>query len=528
MGMDKEDLPLAIERHATSKIQVLDDLSQLVTLGFRGEALASIASVATVSIASRPAQAQVGHILRVDRQRPQPLVAKPMPVGTTIMVTDIFTALPARRKFLKKPQVELKQIQDSILQTALAQPEIGFDLFHGERLLLHAPAHQTIEDRVTSLFGWEFASQLLPLYQQNQFVTLKGYLGKPQLAHRYNAKQFFSINQRPISPATLHKVIKQLYGSLLEPRSEPAFIIALTLPPTVIDPNVHPRKETVGLIEEKVVFEVLKDAMQKALTTVDVGYTYQAQSLADTSQMPHHSQSDHSPELGHLPGPTRDTHMLGSLAHHLKKMVASWSVKDLEPDTILQLDKTYLIYVTPTTAVIVDQHAAHERILFEQFKATFLDSRTVEQQPLPEPILIDLPIEMTRQITSSDITTHPGLHQLSSIGFAFEPFGPHSISMTHVPAWFSGQDTPTIVRTVLETHDAVTTDLVDIVEPLERTLAYLACRSAVKAGDTLTTNERYKLIEQLTTTPSNATCPHGRPTHINFPLAELHHLFKRN
>ena len=499
IGMSAEDLSLAPLAHTTSKIASLADLEKLTSFGFRGEALASISKVSIVTIASKQADQDVGHMLQVRYGRVSEVTPRGMQEGTTIVVEQLFGQIPVRKKFLNNLSKERRMIQDIVLGLALANPKVGFTLKDGKKLLLEVPAEQNLSTRIQYLFDGSISEQLLPISFEHSLFKVDGFIGKPQLARQHAKHQHLFINKRSISFPIITTVIKKAYGSLLKPGFSPWFVIQLTLPNTVFDANVHPRKETVAFLDESQVIQLINRSVVETLSTADLSFEYQP------VPVPALQLQDRSTPLPELHAT-------------LKQQVLPWSVKALNKNKVLQIDNTYLLFPEADGYTIIDQHAAHERILFEQFAAAYSgeDShKTISLEPAF--ILNFTPEEDSRWQEHAQV--------LRGIGFKWEEFGPNSYSITKVPSLLGHHDLDEVIPQVLD--DISANIPLTISNQSHRTLAYLACRSAIMAGDPLGTDEAIRLIEKLQATPRNATCPHGRPTRIYFSKEKLEKLFGR-
>lgn len=500
-GMEHDDVALSTKAHTTSKISTEKDLSNIRTLGFRGEALASIAAVSRLAITSKTESEAIGTKVIIGNGtigKPQKAGA---PTGTTVVVETLFSQTPARKKFLKTPATEFRHIMRVVTHAALACTDVRFTLSHNGKTVLELPEGQSMEERVHTLLGDSTFSQLILLSRTSPHLGIAGFLGRPQIAAREKDKQYLFINGRSVSSSLISNVIKNAYGSLLEPKEHPLFVLYLTLPAHSIDVNIHPRKETVHFVNERTISEIITRSVEQALGKNDLTYSIDN----DTSLI------------------LRDKGMAGYTASVLKDMVDPWQVGHgntfREPE-ILQVQKCFLITETKKGLLIVDQHAAHERILYEQFKKAFKEAQTnQETHTLPEALVFDLP-----PVEGMSLTTH--VSTFKQLGFEIEPFGDTAFKVRSVPLLFKDRDSATLISEVLEdlVHGETQTKLDT---ETERTISYLACRGAIKAGDYLTHDERKNLLEKLAQTTTQYTCPHGRPTHIEISRSELDRMFKR-
>lgn len=502
-GILADELELAVQRHTTSKIATIADLAEISSLGFRGEALASIANVSRLTIASRPHQSDAGQQLQINHGQIESNQPLGLPIGTTVIVTDLFGQLPARRKFLKSAAAELKIIQEYVINQALAQPQITFRLIHNQQSLFHLPASD-LKTRIQTLFGQTEFPSLVPVNQPQ----ITGYVGTPQLARRTAPKQYLFINQRPVSPTLIHHWVKESYGALIEPRSEPPFVLFLELPPEKIDVNVHPRKEVIQFLAPTEIKEIVISAIKKSLQQTDLTYQYQPLNSAKTAWEVHDVVD------------ALDRTASSATQSVLKQLVEPWKVTTEKP-VILQLDFTYLITLTKAGLLIIDQHAAHERILYNQFLAALEsdENRAKSAVNLPAPVTITLSQSDSQTLTENLVT-------LQNLGLEIDEFGQQTFRVTKVPAIMADRSIPQLLNEII--GDLTAEKMVKEVDTVaQRTVAYLACRTAVQAGDVLTESQRQLLFEKLAVTEHSFTCPHGRPTTITFSIRDLEKLFKR-
>jgi len=503
-GMDQTDLELCFKAHTTSKLSTVTDLQSLSSLGFRGEALASIAAVSQLTIKSRPATEVIGTGLKIQYSHVQAMAPVGMASGTQVIVEDLFLNMPARRQFLKTSAAEIRAIIRLITHLALAYPATGFSVTHNGTPLLDFSNQHTFSDRVRVILGEDMATSLVPVQHSQENMNISGFISKPQQARTSSSYQYLVVNNRIVRQPGVSQIIKEAYGTLLPPRLQPVFVINIQLPSRHVDPNIHPRKEQVDIQGEATLKTVLRQLVKNVLHQQDLTYQYHS-TLAHEAQLFNDAGADPA-----LSGVLRDA-------------TDPWDVRrtqiDLHSD-IAQVHKLYLIVQTNKGMLIIDQHAAHERILYEQFKATF-EQMSHNDTPylLPEPHLLTLPV--------ADL---PVLEEhrtiFTALGFDIEPFGNTTYKITAVPALFKSHDIGALVTGVLDDlrHKVGT---INLEKAAHKTLAYLACRTAIKAGDTLSPLERHELIKKLNQTPGQYTCPHGRPVQVEVDLNTLHHMFKR-
>lgn len=512
-GMSPEDLALAPLPHTTSKITALDDLATLTTFGFRGEALASMSKVANVTLASRQATEDTGHVLQVYHGDIGEVRPHGMTKGTQVVVEQLFEHVPVRKKFLTNLQKERRAIVEIVTQQALSSPQVGFVLKDGNKVLLDLPAQQDLAARINFLFDQTTIEQLIPVRFHHSFVTINGYIGTPQLARKIGRHQYFFLNQRAVSFPVLSTVLRKAYGSLLQTGFVPWFLLHLELPPTMFDPNIHPRKEAVAFLDEAQVIALMNKAVVEALSSQNLSFQYQFPPVSPSATFQLRDKHSPLPELHQL----------------LRQEVQPWSVTAPNTNQVLQIDNTYLLFPEDEGFTIIDQHAAHERILYEQFKAAFENKqRSTEdlnsQDTEPTTIALD-PVHIINLNPTEDALWQEHALTLQTIGFAWQIFGPQSYQITHVPRLLADHSLNQVITQLLD--DLAANLPLTITNQTHKTLAYLACRSAVMAGDPLSTEQAQRLITQLAATTNNATCPHGRPTRIHFAKDKLEVLFGR-
>ncbi|MEN9649422.1 MAG: hypothetical protein RL094_389 [Candidatus Parcubacteria bacterium] len=501
-GMSKEDLAVCFLPHTTSKITSADDLFALDSFGFRGEALWSVASVSTMHIRSRQAGAPSGHEVIIKEGTVVEQQPAGIPEGTDIFISHLFSSVPARKKFLKDPATEARSVADVVLQFALSFPGCGFKLSHNDKVLLHISPEQTQDERLRAVLGEYVSQHSLPISHESRYGTISGYIGRPQLSGRSRAHQYVFVNNRSVSSAPISKYVNAAYSNLIEPRSYPVFVLFLNLPKDHIDVNIHPRKEEVAFIYEQEVAQALQEAIIATLEAHNLTYR------------------DVQDEYNDING------MNATTASMLRSSLTPWNVKDIGDQEILQINNLYLIAPTDKGVLLIDQHAAHERILYEQFHQAFIDKKseaTVFQ--LPEHVLFDLP-------RGDALLLEQELEKFQSIGFDIEHFGEFTFKLSAVPEVFKDRNyAQTILEVLQQMKDVgIQAGRGSVDKETDRTLSFLACRTAIKGGEALTNDEKIRLVKKLLEV-SDAhkayTCPHGRPTHIEVSLSELDRMFKR-
>ncbi len=504
-GMEKEDIQECFKPHTTSKLSSEEDLLAISSLGFRGEALASIAAISTLTIKSKSLNAVAGTMIRIHNGKVLEVLPVGMPSGTSIRIDNLFSSVPGRKKFLKSIRTEFRHIVDVVMHYTLAYPTIRFFLTHDKRIILDAPPNQSIGERISLILGKQIFNQLIPFSYSEENITLSGFISHPQLTTQSTQKQYLFVNKRSVVDRHISSIIKEVYGNRLAATTYPIYIIFLSIPFEMVDVNVHPRKEYVLFVNSGVVSEHIVTAMNRALNTVHAIFSAQYKNS----------------ELV-LGDSFRSGNTTSFAGRTLKEVTSPWQLKRelLDSTLIMQLHNVYLVVSTKYGMLLVDQHAAHERILYEQYQRAFI------KQKQSKKIFTYLePIQFEVSLSDAELVQeHRAL--FTTLGFNLEHFHDTTFLLRSVPYLFQDRDCTQLLLDVIDTiRQEKSTD--DIDKQTKRMIAYLACRSAVKAGDKLTRDESKNLIEQLEKTENNATCPHGRPTRIEMRLEELHKIFKR-
>lgn len=488
-GMSRDDLEACYLPHATSKIATVDDLLNIHSFGFRGEALASIAAVSTITIASKQTSAVGGWQVTVDKGVVQEVEPVGMPDGTKVTVERLFATVPARKKFMKSKNTELRHCLDVVTALALIYRDVSFVVNHNGVELMRTTSYDSQLDALSSLVSEVFAHGALPIDFSQDVVHVSGFLGKPDASRSTERHQYVSINQRPVLNPELKKAVKKGYGTLLEPRSYPQFVLHIDYPIESLDVNVDPRKEVVRFDTE--IHDVLAHAVKEALQEHDVSYSTSS-ALRDMDDV---------------------------LGERMKTKTKPWSVKQLNESEIAQLHNVYLVVESEDGLLLVDQHAAHERILFEQLYASYNEEREESKKSI-------LDTSVIIKLSAADAHIMDEYHDtFTNLGFDMEAFGKNEYKVDAIPTVFEGRDVQAVVHDMLD--EVTSPEEVEYDNMTHRTITYIACRSAIMAGDALTQNERRQLVKKLFECEKPYTCPHGRPTFIKMTQKELDRMFKR-
>ncbi|NLC58178.1 MAG: DNA mismatch repair endonuclease MutL [Armatimonadetes bacterium] len=486
-GLTRDEVVLALQRHATSKLRTARDLSRVRTLGFRGEALASIAAVSAVEVVTRPPDATSGVRLLARGGIITDLQEVGAPAGTRVTVHDLFFNVPVRRRYLRSPATELSYIADCVSQYALAHPEIAFRLTHAGETVVHHGGSGTLADAVVAIFGAEAARQMLPVTLDGEQCALSGVVSPPAFTRGTRAWQWFFVNGRPIRSRVLAHAVEQAYHTLVPSGRYPVAVLLLTLNPQLFDANVHPAKSEVRFLAGGDLHRFVHRAVRETLEAADL-----------------------TPRVGSPVPPLQAAPALS--------FPATTPPAATPPEVRAQLHDTYILAETQDGLFIIDQHTAHERALFEQLMAGSADDLT-RPQALTVPFVLSLAAH-----EAAAVREH--LETLSAVGFALEPFGREAFLVRSVPAALAQFDGEAVLREVVE-------ELLEERSPQsvearrEKVIARIACRSAVKAGDRLTLPEMQAIVRGLYDLRSRFTCQHGRPTAILLSRDELERRFHR-
>ncbi|MBI2854405.1 MAG: DNA mismatch repair endonuclease MutL [Chloroflexi bacterium] len=517
-GIEESEVELAFRRHATSKLQSLDDLEHLRSLGFRGEALPSIAAVADVEMVTATSDARAGTTLRLKNGVPSERRPEAHPQGTTISVHRLFHATPVRLKFLKSTRAESSRIAYLVSQFALSYPEIRFTLSIDGRVTLRTTGDADLRQAVAQVYGGEVAGRMLVLSQGpnsggkvSTFPEIKvsGLTSPPDLNRA--SRSFISIflNRRCVYDRMVSRAIDEAYRGLLMTDRCPIVVLNISLPPEMVDVNVHPTKHEVRFRQEGMVFAAVNAAISRALDDA-----------APAKISPHKTQrgagsEEQQPLEGAVTSeiPFPEAPALSPAAQSRTPSVTAPDGPDFMK-VLGQVDKTYIAAGAQDGLYLVDQHAAHERILFERFKQQ-LAEKHVEKQGLLEPLIVEVTPEQEVALAERRDT-------MADLGFTIEPFGERTYLLRTVPAPLQDDNAAQALHELLTLAD-------DKEGPdwPNRAAASLACHAAIKAGQVLEDREAHELLRQLQQTTQPRTCPHGRPTMVHLSSGDLRRHFGR-
>jgi DNA mismatch repair protein MutL len=542
-GMSAADLALAVERHATSKLGD-EDLFNIATLGFRGEALPSIGAIARLSIKSRPRDAAVAQEIVVDRGAKQAVRPAALNAGTCVEVRELFSATPARLKFLKSERAENMGISEVVKRLAMAHPTVGFTLTTGERAGLKLQAQPLGPDghlaRLGRIMGREFLDDALPVDIEREGVRVSGFAGLPTL-HRPDAgQQYLFVNGRPVKDKLLIGAVRSAYGDLLPKARYPLLALFVALSPREVDVNVHPSKAEVRFRDAGRVRSLVAGALRQALEAAghratSSGGAQTIQTMARVTWVPPDAEAsprnasrytqrsagtrgfaeDWQAPFEGLAGPSADARAASepAPADLLDRPLGAARA---------QLHGTYIVAQTRTSVVIVDQHAAHERLVYERLKAGLANGGVARQG-----LLIPQIVELDGDEAAALLEAAPDLGKL---GLAIEAFGPGAVMVREAPALLGDTDVEGLVRDLAreamsEPMNAIGGSLLE--ERLAAVCSTMACHGSVRAGRRLTPEEMNALLREMEATPHSGQCNHGRPTYVELQLADIERLFGR-
>ena len=520
-GIPSEQVPLAFHRYATSKLVSTDDLDRVATMGFRGEALPSIAAVSCVAIQTRPHDETAGYRLRLRWGEPVERGSEGCAPGTAVEVTELFGNQPARRKFLRSAQAETSRVQELVSRYALAFPEIRFRVVNDGRTSLNTPGDGQPREALLAVYGTQVAEGMLEVNSEDPETgyAVEGFAAAPSVSRANRTYMTFFINRRLIQSRMLSFAVEEAYSGLLQTRRYPIAAINVVMPYDEVDVNSHPAKREVRFHNENRVFSLVQRAVRAALVAESPVPTYsptaggQSQSSyfggqrGSGSSRPVGGASQgwrggvvRPPEPGEATG-AEALALLGRPAVPLK--------------VVGQLKLTYIVAEGPEGMYLVDQHAAHERVVFDR-----LCGRREEQSPASQPLLAPVSVELT---PSHATALQENLEAVTAYGFEVEPFGGRTYLLRAVPSVLTSEEPGKALVDILDmaTLEGLTRQKEDVMA------ASIACHAAIRAGQSLTEPEMTSLLEQLEDTPNPHTCPHGRPTMVHFTSYQVEREFGR-
>ena len=513
IGINKNEIDIAFKSHTTSKINSIKDLDSIYTLGFRGEALSSIASVSHISIStssdgtiSSNADLIDGKISKISsgaRKR-----------GTTISVNNLFHSFPARKKFLKKPEAELARITKVLKKFFLAYNNIEFNYF-SEKKLIYALKPTSMINRIIDIFGSQYKNKLLDVNSEKGHYIVEGYIANLDILKKRPGDQYLFINNRPIKSKMVHNSIISSYSSLIQRGEYPFYSINIKVSPSFYDINVHPMKKEILFKEEWKVNQIIKESIRQSISSIPA-------SLPNYNFKPYNKEIQTTEKISfedsNFSQMSIDSVMTSGISKNIDEKIEDIlkREKSIEIDDLWQIDNKYIITKLIDGVVIIDQHVAHERILYESaIKA--LETKKVESQAVLFPKTVEFAADEYEILIKL-------LPYISKIGFKLREFGDRTIIIEGVPIYIKNDDEVSIINEIISKYDTYGIDDLEIHDKLA---ANYSCKAAIKAGDHLEDNEMKYLVNKLFQTQNPYYCPHGRPIIVNLSTEDLDKRFER-
>ncbi len=540
-GIHPDDMELAVSRHATSKVRSRDDLERINSLGFRGEALPSMASVSRFAVHSAQAEADHGWILKVDGGH---MAGDKAPVahaqGTTVEVCDLFYNTPARRKFMRADKTEFSHINEIVKRMALSRFDTAFSLRHNQRAVHELTAVNdaySAERRIKQLLGDSFVDNALRFDESSGDLHLHGWAGSPTIARSQADMQYFYVNGRIVRDKVITHAIRQAYSDVLYSGRQPAYIIYLEMPPELVDVNVHPAKHEVRFRDSRTIHgfihHVLRDVL--AQSSVDTAGHHISISTAQSSVQPKGEKGQSHSDSSYSVPPQTQARLSFQVEERIQAMTSLYAAKPDDKTTeiiedstadlpllgyaIAQIHGIYILAENAQGIILVDMHAAHERITYEHMKTAINDHSILKQQPLLLPQTISVSEKEIRLVEESNDV-------IARLGFDVSVISEQSVVLRQVPSLLADTDVEQLLRDLLaDLSEHGRSDRVN--EEINEILGTMACHASVRANRKLTVDEMNALLRDMERTERSGQCNHGRPTWVQLSVAELDKLFMR-
>lgn len=534
-GMSETDARMCFERHATSKITTIDDLFHIRTMGFRGEALASIAAVAQVELKTKRAEDEAGTYLEVEnsvvkKQEPAALIN-----GTTISMKNLFFNVPARRNFLKSNAAEMRHIVDEFTRVALAFPEVFFSLSSNGQQIFHLEAG-SLKQRIIQLLGSNYNAKLVSVKEETDYMNIYGFVGKPETARKTRGDQYFFVNNRFIKSGYLNHAVMNAYQEMIPSDSYPAYVLFIDLDPAQVDVNVHPTKQEIKFEDEKIVYAFVQAAVKHSLAqfsvtpTLDFDLDASIQQLSSIQQPFTEKKQDAISGSSIFRGFTQkhQAHLIdkGDLKHwkDFYKPEDNLPTVGSQPETnhprteeaeISQILNTYIVIPSPQGFLLVQQQAAHERIIYEQLVKAGLGKAIATQRSM---------FPVTLELAPADAAVMEEIMEdLHQLGYTIEHFGKHTYVVQGTPADVEAGNEKQIIEVLLEQYKHFSNEVK--FSKREKLIRSLARQQAIKAGTRLTEREMRQLLTDLFACAQPNTAPDGNPTYLEFRQDQLERMF---
>lgn len=539
-GMSESDARMAFERHATSKIQKAEDIFQILTKGFRGEALASIAAVAQVELVTRPADSELASRLRIEGSEVREEDFCNAPPGTRIEVKNLFYNIPARRNFLKSDNVEMRHIIDEFERVALAHPSVHFECTHNRHNLFSLPA-TALRQRIVNIFGKKFNEKLVPVKENTPILQLEGFIGKPEFAKKTRGEQFFFTNNRFIKNAYLHKAVCLAFDGLLNDGSHPSYFLFLTIDPARIDVNIHPTKTEIKFEDERAIHSIIRTAVKHALGQYNIAPSLDfetdqqftpppAKGPIETPGVhvnPHFNPFDAEPSKSpagqsrHTPGPaprSRQSMEWESLLNDLPEIEESGgqqtelsTEEGSQAKTFMQIGKKYVLTKHGDGMILIHQQRAHERILYEQLRQNHQNKQSASQQLL---------FPQNLSFSASDFQlVEEMMPQLRAWGFDLDLFGKQEVVVQGIPLHLAEADLSVLFDELIEAEkDHAAKKAEDLADKMTEIMAKVA---AIRSGTVLGTEEMARLTDELFACEHPYVSLNNKAVVVNLNLADI-------
>jgi DNA mismatch repair protein MutL len=556
-GMNPIDAQNAFARHATSKISAIEDLFQIRTMGFRGEALASVAAVSQVNLKTRQAEDELGTNVEIENSQVSETSPIACPVGTNISMKNLFFNVPARRNFLKSNSAELKHIIEEFTRVALAFPEIYFSLTNNGQAIFHWEAG-SFKQRAINVLGNSYQTKLVAVGEKTDYLTISGFVGKPETAKKTRSDQYFFVNRRFIKSSYLHHAIANAFDGLIPKENFPSYILYIDVDPSRVDINVHPTKQEIKFEDDKIIYAFVQAAVKHALAQFSIAPSLDFSLDADIQQLDaiqkptteaqknniassalyagftQKNQAHFIPRVSDgertawksfftdIPSSENQSEASQANDNYIVKPSSmglykhSEGVNVDEHATLLQINNTYIIAPMEAGLIMVHQQLAHERVLYEKYQKTSVQPHATQKSLFP----VVLELSVADAILLEDI-----LDDLTVIGYEIEPFGQNSFIIQGIPADIISGNEKNAIELLLEQFKHFSGDIK--FSKREKIIRCLARQSAIKSGQSLTQKEMHGLIESLFLCETPNTTASGAPTYIDFKEGYLDHLFSK-
>lgn len=548
-GMSETDARMSFERHATSKIKQIDDLFRIRTMGFRGEALASVAAVAQVELKTRRAEDTLGTYIEIENSVVKKQEQCACPVGTNICMKNVFFNVPARRNFLKSNAAEMRHIVDEFIHVALAFPGIFFSLMSNGQQVFHLEAGN-LKQRILQILGNQYSSKLVTVKEETDYMNIYGFAGKPETARKTRGEQYFFVNNRFIKSAYLNHAVMTAYDEMITKDSFPLYVLFIDLDPSQVDINVHPTKQEIKFEDEKIVYAFVQAAIKHALAQFSVAPSLDFTLNAEIQQLeavnkPFTTEKEQSAVSSSLFKTFTQKHQAHfiepsekSELKHWKEFFTQRETTEVRPEkeenfqqtlqhttnyklqaenNLYQLNNSYIIVPSQNGFLLVHQQLAHERILYERYTAASHDKKMAAQQSL---------FPVTLELTASDsVLLNDLLQDLHTLGYLIEPFGNNTYVIQGTPADVLQGNEKNSIELLLEQFKHFNSEIK--FSRREKLVRCMARQQSIKTGQSLTQKEMTTLIEDLFACAVPNTTPSGNPTYIEFKEDYLERMFGR-